>query len=165
MKSKRVLVPKETNETIFHSELTPSHKVSVITGITANGKVLKSAVISKRKDEDEYGSNCPYFKRILHFSSPKSFVTRKIFESYLQQCIYPYIEKVRLNLNCSNKTALILFDGCKAHLGDVLSAWAATKNIFVVVIPPHSSHLVQALDQGFLENSNPNTVMQRITQE
>ena len=67
MKSKRVLVTKETNETIFHSELTPSHKVSVITGITANGKVLKSAVISKRKYEDEYGSNCPYFYKDFTF--------------------------------------------------------------------------------------------------
>ena len=46
-------------------------------------------MISKRKYEVNYGSKCPYFNNILHYTSPKSFVTRKIFESYLEQSVLP----------------------------------------------------------------------------
>ena len=43
----------------------------------------------------------------------------------------------------------MLFDGHKTHLSEILNAWAAEHNTLLDVLPPHTSHLLQPLDQGF----------------
>jgi hypothetical protein len=42
-----------------------------------------------------------------------------------------------------------IFDGHKAHLCTILGAWAAMNRLLLVLLPPHASHLLQPLDQGF----------------
>lgn len=46
-------------------------------------------------------------------------------------------------MSCDN-----IHDGLIAHISEILFAQCAERNIQIVLIPPHSSHLVQPLDQG-----------------
>ena len=65
---------------------------------------------------------------------------------YMRKVILPYIESVRRELQ-KESPALILFDGHKGHFSELLSAACAENQIRLVVLPPHSSHLVQPLDR------------------
>jgi hypothetical protein len=75
-------------------------------------------------------------------------VTRGIFGDYLRTVISPYITSWRERIG-PDARAIVIFDGHKAHLRAVLNAWAAADNIILCTLPPHSSHLLQPLDQGF----------------
>ena len=82
------------------------------------------------------------------YCSPNAFITRKIFEHYIQNTVIDYIQKVREEINDPDKPALIIYDGLKGHLLDILFSRCAEQNIYIVLIPSHSSHLLQPLDQG-----------------
>ena len=49
--------------------------------------------------------------------------------------------------------ALIIFDGHKSHISDLLLSACAAQNIFVALLPPHSSYLLQPLDQGIFRKA------------
>jgi hypothetical protein len=74
-------------------------------------------------------------------------VTRGIVGDYLRTVISPDITSWRERI-CPDVRVIVIFDGHKAHLHAMLNAWAAD-NIILCALPPHSSHLLQPLDQGF----------------
>ena len=75
-----------------------------------------------------------------------AFVSREIFFKYMRKVIIPYIEQVRSVIG-KDKRCVIMFDGHKGHFGELLNAFCAQHGIVLVVLPPHSSHLLQPLDR------------------
>ena len=55
---------------------------------------------------------------------------------------------LRQQLGTFDEKAVLIIDGCKAHKIDPFRELLVTKNITVVFLVPHSSHLSQPLDLG-----------------
>jgi hypothetical protein len=147
-KSRKVIVPLEFRATPVFRDSADSHFVTALCAISAAGDVLPPALITKRGTEHPDAGECSYIPNTRRHTSPKAFVTREIYADYLRTVISPYIAKWRETLG-QDARALILFDGHKAHLSEILNAWAAENQILLYTLPPHSSHLLQPLDQGF----------------
>lgn len=148
MKSKKVIVTKSFKGPLrYQYEETKSHITSLV-GISASGNLLKPCSIIKRGSEHPDGNMCPYYDKILVYTRPNAFLTRRVFENYFNQVVFNYIQKVRQEINDAKAPTLIIYDGFKGHISGILFAKCSEENINIVMIPSHSSHLVQPLDEG-----------------
>lgn len=86
------------------------------------------------------------------YSTANSFITRNVFEPYFNDIVFPYISQLRSNPKLEKQTAIILYDGLKGHVSKHLFSQAAELNIQIIVLPFHSSHILQPLDQIFFRS-------------
>ena len=66
-----------------------------------------------------------------------------IFKKYLEEHFLKYVQGHE-----DGKHVLVLYDGHSSHVGVPLIEWARDHRIILMVLPPHSSHLLQPLDVG-----------------
>jgi hypothetical protein len=125
--------------------------VSSLSGISAGGDVLRPGLITERESDNSDANLCPFYAGCCRYCSPKGFVSRSIFTSYFRDVVFPYIYQQREQLGNSSFRAFIIYDGHKSHLSDELFAAAAENGVTLFMLPPHSSHLLQALDKGFFK--------------
>jgi hypothetical protein len=75
-------------------------------------------------------------------------VTRQFLNDCLRNVLSPYIAHWRESVGADAR-AILIFDGHRAHLSEALNELAAASRILLYLLPPHSSYLLQRLDQGF----------------
>ena len=64
----------------------------------------------------------------------------------MRTVVIQYIQDVRKEIG-EDKECVILFDEHKGHFGELLNAFCVQHGIALIVLPPHSSHLLQPLDR------------------
>jgi hypothetical protein len=148
-KSAKVVVPVSFQGKPVREKVSESHFVSVLAAITLAGDVLSLGFITKRSTDQPDASKTSYFQYVSRYSSEKAFVTRAISSDYLRMVVLPFIERMRSELGNPRSPAMVIFDVYKAHMLEVISAFTAEHGITLFLLPPHSSHLLQLLDQGF----------------
>ena len=95
-----------------------------------------------RKKTTHYGN-------ILYYQSKSAFICSDIYADYLQKVVFLYINDRRAEINKPDLRAIIIADGHKSHVSELAKALCASNNIEYLVIPPHSSHILQPLDLCF----------------
>lgn len=152
-KSTKVLVKSDHVGLVFYCSESDSRLISALVAITCSGKLLKPAVVIQLAHEHPDSEKCPFFNKMLHYTSDNSFITKEIFENFMMQSVINYIEKARIKLNNQDAPAAIIYDGHKSHISNDLSSLCAEKKIKFFLLPPHSSHLLQPLDQVFFRKT------------
>ena len=147
LKSHKVIVPVSFSGTPVYRVEEEKRFVSCLAATTAWGGLLKPGLISDRKYDSQDGDKCSYFSQCVRYVSAKAFVSREIFGHYIRNVILPYIDAVRHVLGDPDAPALIIFDGHRSHLSEGLNALLASQRVKTYLLPPHSSHLLQPLDQ------------------
>ena len=148
-----VIVPHEYIGPVYTCSANTKKLMSAIVSISAFGRILKPGIITDRETEHPDAGECPFYSSIIHYKSPKAFVNTEIFEHYLSLSVIPYIENSRKELNNFTSPAAIRLDGHKSHLSVIAKSFLANYNIQLYLLPPHSSHLIQPLDQGFFRKA------------
>jgi hypothetical protein len=148
-KRKKVLVLKDTPDGVCYREELSSHFITALAGITLAGNALIPGLISQQKTDRPDATECSFCNRVATYSSESAFVTKGIFEHYLTKVVLLFIEDKRKAHGNEDLPACVIFDGHKAHLCEVIKAWAAQHNILLYLLPVHSSHLCQPLDRGW----------------
>ena len=149
--SVKVIVPAGMAENPTCLEKKISHYVTSLSAVTAGGKLLRPAFITKRHTDHPDGASLSFSnpeEGPLRYSTPKAFISRDVFTDYLRQIVIPYIQQMREQSGNREEPDLIIFDGHKSHLTPILHAACADCNTILYCLPPHSSHLLQALDKG-----------------
>ena len=142
----KVIVPKSFVGTPVYREEEEKRYVSCIASTTLSGMLLTPGLICSRQQEAADAVRCYFYADCVRYHSTTAFVSREIFFNYMRTVIIPYIEQVRSVIG-KDKQCLIMFDGHKGHFGELLNAFCAQHGIVLVVLPPHSSHLLQPLDR------------------
>jgi hypothetical protein len=124
-----------------------SHFVIVLCAISLAGAVLCLALITNHGTDHADGNEGSYFGKNPRYTSRKAFVTRDIFSDDLRDVISPNVALWSEQIGPDAGVA-ILFDEHKSQLRQLLNAWVATNNILLREWPPHSSHLLQPVEQG-----------------
>jgi hypothetical protein len=75
------------------------------------------------------------------------FIPRKRFNEWTRVILIPHIAQRRRDSGYEGR-AVLLLDGCKCHDTDELREERGRAEIHAVFIPPHTSHIIQALDLG-----------------
>ena len=126
--------------------------VSAIAAITASGHSLPPGLIVRRATVTEEFETIPIGRDIKIYATEKDFVTRNVFHNYIEEVVMPFIEKWRSDNNCRDARAALIVDGHGAHFGAELDAFCALHNTALVVLPPHSSHILQPLDRLYFSH-------------
>jgi hypothetical protein len=111
--------------------------------------VLRGEFITKRKTGHSEAALCNFSAYVHRYSRLKAFVTVRIFKDCSTSIVLPEIIEWRRRLR-EKPPAMLVFGGHKAHLCRVLRPWAATHHILLALFSPHTRHLLQPLDQGFV---------------
>ena len=79
-------------------------------------------------------------------------MTDPVFGLWLTEVFVPAVDEpratLRQQLGTFDEKAVLIMDGCKDHKIEPFRELLVTKNITVVFLVPHSSHLSQPLDLG-----------------
>ena len=75
--------------------------------------------------------------------SPSGWSNSDIFKTYLQTHFLNYVQGLT-----KDQPILVIFDGHKSHVSISVIDWAKANNIILLVLPAHTSHLLQPLDVG-----------------
>lgn len=147
-KSQRVIVPVEMTQVPACQEPNESHYVTCIATATLSGRLLRPGLVTKRQTDHPDGAKCSYYSTALRYTSPKAFVNRAIFEHYFIHVIMEDILEYRRAHPDEQQTAVLIMDGHKAHVSKTMRVFCAIHDVFVILLPSHSSHLIQMLDRG-----------------
>jgi hypothetical protein len=142
-----VIVPQEHEGK--HADV-PVHrqtKRATLTGcISADGSSLKPFIILPRETVDDEIFRVGYTPdKVVFFHHVHSFMTKRIFEQWMNMVFIPEIDSRRAQYNYFGPTILIL-DQFSGHNYETLSEHCRTHNIVFKFLIPHSSHLCQPLD-------------------
>jgi hypothetical protein len=148
LKSVKVIVPTSFKGKPVREKNLESHFMSAIVAMTLAGDVSNPSFIIKRDTDHPDASKASYFQYVARYSSEKAFVTWSIFGDYLRTMLLPFIQTAPSELGNLASPAILIFDGHRSHMSEVISAFAAEHGITLFLLPPHSSHLLQPLDQG-----------------
>ena len=80
-----------------------------------------------RGSEHQDGADCPYYNKMKVYSTPNAFIIRGVLENYLESTIFKYIEKIRGEIQNLDEPVVILYDGQKGHISDILFSKCAEK--------------------------------------
>jgi hypothetical protein len=74
------------------------------------------------------------------------WMTKQLWEDYVKGILFPEIERIRKALKDGEKPALLIIDGHSSRINRQLWELCALLNIDVILIPAHTSHILQPLD-------------------
>lgn len=76
------------------------------------------------------------------------YVSKDIFLIWVRTILLPEISNRRKIFNLPHQTAVLLMDNLSAHITDAVEKELGEANVCIITSPPHSTHLLQALDLG-----------------
>lgn len=95
LKSTKVIVPCSVEGRIYVGKENEPHYISAICGITPSGRSMPPALVTKRKTIPLDVNNLPIGIETKIYHSEREFVTRRIFQAYLRDVVFQYIEHIR----------------------------------------------------------------------
>ena len=147
IKPQKVIIPKSYVGTPRFLEGEEKRFVSCIAATTASGRLLAPGLIATRKNDAEDAQKCSFYHHCRRYFSEKAFVPTAIFGDYIKSIAVPYVNSVREMTKEPDSSAVLLCDGHKGQYSPLLAALCAENRISLYVIPPHTSHILQPLDQ------------------
>ena len=89
-------------------------------------------------------------RKTSHFSTKNSYITGDVFEQWLKGVFIPHVEatreSLRRRLGTFDERAVLILDGCSSHTNKQYRTLLESKNITMLFLVPHTSHLAQPLD-------------------
>ena len=143
-----VFVPSQITATPI--QLTPDkYKTYTVTlAVALSGDSYPSQLIVPEKGAvpKEFNS----FKTpSLHIDHTESgFQTKDTFEKYITECIFPAIDRARATFPPERQTAVLLLDQHSSRNNVNLLQICRDKNVVIIPIMAHASHIIQPLDKG-----------------
>ena len=92
-----------------------------------------------------FQANLPH---VLNFRSPNGWITNDLFLHIVINIFVPAIEAKRRRLCCQDTPALLIADGHISRYHPPLLHALSAHNILLIILPPHTTHLLQPLDVG-----------------
>jgi hypothetical protein len=117
--------------------------------MTLAGDVLDPGLITRRGTDHSDASRASCYESMAKYSSEKAFVTRSLFRDYSCIVVLPFIQTIRTDLRNLESPAILILDGHKSHMSQLIGAFAAEHGITLFLLPLYSNDLLQSLDQGF----------------
>ena len=101
--------------------------------------MLRPCLIVNRKYKASNMSQCSFYNNCELYQSGYAFISKKIFDHYFSNSIIKYIKEQRIIKGNDNLEAIIIFDGHKSHLSQILNSICEIKKFFFICY--HIIHL------------------------
>jgi hypothetical protein len=121
--------------------------------VSAAGRLLQPVSIILQLKEVPPLASEDVMKFYTFSGNSAGWVTREIFSNIVKNVLIPGIVKLRAELDMpANEPAILFVDGHKAHEDADMLEECKRAHIDVVLLPPHSSHVLQPLDVNFFRS-------------
>ena len=147
--SKLVIVTKKHEKNTIFSENRWGSHVSVISCISADGAMLVHGFIDMNKNLGADASNTTFYGNIHYYHSKTAFINTKIFQDYVEREIVEYVRNRRNEIGNNDARSILIVDGHLSHAQEGIKAILAQHLIEFYILPSHTSHMIQPLDQCF----------------
>jgi hypothetical protein len=145
-KGEKRIVARE-KKTSFQLCVPPIMHMTVLFIVTASGRHLRSHAILPSSVDLSVLEEWDDQHLLLH-NTTKGWMTKELFLQILQKEIIPAIvERRRLLKLESTSPALLLMDCASCHTNLILAQLLCDYKFDVVILPAHTSHLIQPLDR------------------
>ena len=126
-----------------------SNHISIVVGVTLSGQTLTPLLVSTTEKPPQEVINSPLGNKFHWFKTKRGYLNEEGMLFWLNNIYIPYINYMKSLIDDENAQPLLIFDGLKAHLTVKVNNLLESNGIDVLILPPHSSHLVQCLDLCF----------------
>ena len=144
-----VIVAKETRPgTTTVPEERDDTQLTLLTAISAFGDSIPPLIISKNQTYEKSllaQRNLYEPHDYVIRNAPKTFMTEVLFIDWLETMFVPRMVYLRRKFDYQGPVLLVL-DGHSTHVTPRVTAYAGSRQIIVLLLVPHSSHLTQPLD-------------------
>jgi hypothetical protein len=137
-----ILVPKE-EKNAFISQDGKREWASSLECVSADGSSIDAFVIVKgiHMREDLFDHTTPHMTIV---TSDKGWTSNEIAMVWLRH----HFEPQTRDPEDANAPRLLIVDGHESHCSIEFIEFCCDKNIFLLILPPHTTHLLQPLDKG-----------------
>ena len=123
--------------------------ISIVAAVTLNGQSLTPLLISTTEKPPSEVINSPLGNQFHWFKTKKGYLTEEAMLYWINNIYLPYIKYAKQLIRDEDAVPLLIMDGLKAHQTVKVNQLLQENGIEVLILPPHSSHLVQCLDLCF----------------
>lgn len=123
--------------------------VTLLAAVTLTGQALMPYIVAPVKSlPKDFMTDTVWVDRdcVLDFSST-GFANGGIINQWYERVFRPWCAQHRQQLGNPQAPIVLICDGFAGHTNDQLKVATAMDNVRLVFLPPHSSHLTQALDK------------------
>ncbi|KAJ6229822.1 hypothetical protein M0813_07410 [Anaeramoeba flamelloides] len=148
-----VVVTPESKKKAFRAQKPDGKLMSAVVTISARGNLLKTLLLMPKKTINHKFFEENDLFNFAYATSPKGFITKDLFYKWTRDIFIPEVESIRKFYKFpKNKWSLLVLDGHSSRAD--LRAIHLLQQHFIdcVVIPGHSSHLLQPLDVGIFRH-------------
>jgi len=154
--SKLVIVTKAHAKNTIYSEKRWGSHISVISCISADGSMLTPGFIGINKNLGADASKTTFYGKIHYYYSKTAFINANIFQDYVSREIIEYVRNRRIELGNNDARSILIVDGHMSHVHESIKAILAQNLIEFYLLPSHTSHIIQPLDQCFFSKVKNN---------
>ena len=146
-KKPRVLVPREWKTAPVIRESDKILHVTMIFCASADGLHIRpTAVLPDIKNMPQ---DAQFARNWFHFtSSTTGWINETIYSEWVRHVFIPHIVCKRTTLNKPDARVLLLLDGHSTRSSETAKTALSAANVDVIIIPSHTSHVLQPLDRG-----------------
>lgn len=134
----------------FKIETRDYRHISIVSTISLAGEVITPLTILTRKHWESEIGNETWYNQFKFIYGESGYMNASIMKYYINNILKPHIMKTREIINDLNAHAVLIMDNMSAHVtNDVMNEFASLENFEIVLLPPHSSHILQPLDLSY----------------
>ena len=147
-KTIKCIIYNECEIAPFRTAKTDYRDISLVSTIALNGKVLKNMIITSRKTLDkDLIQETNLTQKFVFMNTESGYMTEDGMICWIRTILKPYVEKRRAKIKKPNSPTILIMDNCPSHRTErVQNAFNEIQNLFVLFLPPNSTHLLQPLD-------------------
>ena len=122
-----------------------SRHITLFLTVSAAGDIMKPYVLLS---DYVRGFDPLHNKDVVHFHVPSGYMTQDVFFMVMRDVFVKYVESVRSYYNLEGRRAVLVVDGHISRYTTRTVELLMEHNIDMVIIPSHSTHVMQPLDLG-----------------
>ncbi|KAJ3446991.1 nnp-1 protein putative nuclear protein 1 nop52 [Anaeramoeba flamelloides] len=146
------VISPEIKKKSYRAKLPTKRHMSAVCTISAWGNCLKTLYLLPQKSLNKKVFEKTNLSNYAYAISPRGFITKVLFYEWVRCVFIPGVEAIReFNKLPKDEWALLVLDGHNSRANLAAIHLLQKHYIDCVVIPSHSSHLLQPLDVGIFK--------------
>lgn len=124
--------------------------LTMVSCVSAAGMAMTPLICLKNDSIPSTLSSNSYPFQSFFKKTASGWINKDAFREWIQEIFFPELSEVRKQKQMLTETSVLLLDGHHSHTQVALELKEDLKknNVIVLVLPPHTSHVLQPLDCG-----------------
>ncbi|KAJ6248322.1 tigger transposable element derived 5 [Anaeramoeba flamelloides] len=146
------VISPEVKKKSYRAKLPTKRHLSAVCTISAWGNCLKTLYLLPQKSLNKSVFEKTNLSNYAYATSPRGFITKDLFYEWVRCVFIPEVEAIReFNKLPKDEWALLVLDGHNSRANLAAIHLLQQHYVDCIVIPSHSSHLLQPLDVGIFK--------------